>query len=124
MRDRGGDPRVRTELNGSDRAVRRRSISIPCGRWTAASLAAATRGYVDAAYPRGGSACAQAARTTLLDTARLCEAHQAGELKLRRSQLALLRTVVRWYFSADGPGNVESGAQLDRLLAAHNKNAS
>ena len=104
--------------------MQRRSIGIRCDHPTAARLAEATRGYVDAAYPPGGSECAQAARNALLDTARLCEAHQAGELVLRRRQLALLRSVVHWYFGADGPGNVESGTQLDRLLAAHNKNAS
>ena len=87
-------------------------------------LAVAIRGYTDAAYPAGGSECSQVSRAALLETARLCEVHGAGDRMLRRRQLALLRTGVRWYFSEHGPGDVESLADLEALLVTDKKSTS
>jgi len=100
--------------------MKRKSVKIACDGPTAQKLARAIRVYTDAAYPEGGSECAQVARSALLDTAASCDAHETGDFALRRRQLALLRACVRWYFSEEGPGDVESGPQLAALLAAHN----
>jgi len=89
---------------------------IACDGATARTLGTAIRAYTQAAYPEGGSDCAQVARAALLDAAENCDAHDRGDLALRRRQLALLRACVRWYFSAEGPGDVESGSQLRNLL--------
>ena len=94
----------------------RKSASIDCDAQTAGDLARAIRAYTEAAYPLGGSDCAQVARNALLDAAADCDAHESGSLALRRRQLALLRACVRWYFSVDGPGDVESGSRLQELL--------
>ena len=104
--------------------MKSRTLSVICDGQTACRLAMAIRGYADAAYPEGGSECAQVARAALLDTAASCDAHESGDLVLRRRQLALLRASVGWYFSEDGPGDVEFGPQLDALLAANNKSTS
>ena len=101
-----------------------RTLTLCCDGLTSDALAAAIRGFSDAAYPPGGSECAQAARAALLQTAAACEAHQGGNLMLRKRQLGLLRTSVRWYFSEDGPGDVESLPSLESLLAANNKSTS
>jgi len=106
------------------RKAKARTVAIQCDRHTAARLAQAIRAYTNAAYPAGGSDCSQVSRTALLDTASLCEAHSVGDLMLRRRQLALLRTGVRWYFSEDGPGNVESLADLEALLVTDKKSTS
>ena len=106
------------------RKAKARTVAIHCDADSAAKLAQAIRGYADAAYPAGGSDCSQVSRVTLLDTAKLCAAHRTGELKLRRRQLALLRTGVRWYFSEEGPGDVESRADLEALLVTDKKSTS
>lgn len=106
------------------RKAKARTVAIHCDAHTAAKLAEAIRGYTNAAYPAGGSDCSQVSRAALLATAGLCEAHGAGELLLRRRQLALLRTGVRWYFSEDGPGDVESLADLEALLVTDKKSTS
>jgi len=106
---------LRSELTPV-RNVKRKAVFIRCDRSTARALGMAIRAYAEAAYPGGGSECAQVARAALLDAAADCELHDGGDLALRRRQLALLRACVRWYFSADGPGDVESGSQLRELL--------
>lgn len=106
------------------RKAKARTVAIHCDFHTAARLAQAIRGYADAAYPAAGSECSQVSRAALLDTAALCEAHSEGDLMLRRRQLALLRTGARWYFSEDGPGDVESLADLEALLVTDKKSTS
>lgn len=106
------------------RKAKARTVAIRCDSQTADQLAEAIRGYANAAYPAGGSDCSQVSRNALLDTASLCEAHSTDELILRRRQLALLRNGVRWYFSEDGPGDVELRADLEALLATDKKSTS
>jgi len=102
----------------------KKTVRIACNGQTAQRLAKAIRAYTDTAYPEGGSECAQVARSALLDTAASCDAHESGDLLMRRRQLALLRACVRWFVSEEGPGDVESGPQLISLLAAHNKSTT
>ncbi len=96
--------------------MKRKTVMIACDGATARQLGTAIRAYTQAAYPEGGSECAQVARAALLDAAESCGAHAHGDLALRRRQLALLRSCVRWYFSEDGPGDPEAGSQLKELL--------
>ncbi len=96
--------------------MKRKTVFVPCDGPTARTLALAIRAYTAAAYPEGGSECAQATRNALLDAAASCDRHDGGDLPLRRRQLALLRACVRWYFSEEGPGDVAAGAQLWELL--------
>ena len=106
------------------RKAKARTVAIRCDPPSAARLAQAIHDYANAAYPAGGSDCSQVSRAALLDTASLCEAHSTGDLMLRRRQLALLRTGVRWYFSEEGPGDVESLADLEALLVTDKKSTS
>lgn len=84
----------------------------------AAALSEALRGYADAAYPPGGSECAQVARETLRDSANVIdrEASSTDGASLRRRQRALIRSAVAWYFGDQGPGGVEHSQELLRLL--------
>lgn len=104
--------------------MKRKTVNITCDAPTAQQLGTAIRAYTNAAYPLGGSECAQVARAALLDAAVSCDAHEAGDLALRRRQLALLRACVRWYFAEEGPGDVKWKAHLETLLAANNKSTS
>lgn len=104
--------------------MKRKTVKIACDAPTAQQLGTAIRAYTNAAYPVGGSECAQVARAALLDAAESCDAHQSGDLALRRRQLALLRACVRWYFTEQGPGDVKWKARLEALLAANDKSTS
>ena len=101
--------------------MKNRTLTVSCDAETARNLGQAIRAYAHAAYPDGGSECAQVARQTLLETSALCESHADGPLVLRRRQLPLLRAAVRWFFSTAGPGSVEFRPGLEAILATNNK---
>ena len=103
--------------------MQQRVVDVSCDAASARELARALRAYAHAAYPPGGSECAQVARNTLLETAATCERHTAGTLQLRKRQLPMLRAAVRWWLSeSDGVG-VESPRGLEQLLTIPNKSA-
>jgi hypothetical protein len=76
----------------------------------------AIRAYAHAAYPDGGSECAQVSRSALLDTADLCRHHDGGPLRLRRRQLPLLRAAVRWVSGSEGPTSIHLPPDFESLL--------
>ncbi len=92
-----------------------RVVTLDCSPAQAVRLAEALRTYVDAAYPRGGSPCAQVARETLLDTARQLAADD-GPATIPRRQRHLVRAATEWYWGEDGPGDT-STETVQRLLA-------
>ena len=82
----------------------------------AAHLAEALGAYAYAAFPPGGSECAQVSRETLLESARQIAAQAATPdgAQLRRRQRKVFKTALQWYFSEDGPGDP---AQCAAMLA-------
>jgi hypothetical protein len=96
--------------------VKAKTHEFDCDAGLASALARAVSAYADAAFPEGGSECAQVSREALLDTARLCQAHRSGRLAVRRRQLAQLRSAVNWYFSEIAPGERSSADALGRML--------
>lgn len=102
--------------------MKAKTVSLELDARLAHSLAEAIRAYALAAYPRGGSDCAQVAREALLDTADTCAAHAAGPLVLRKRIMPQLRAAVRWCLSQDGPPNVELPPAVESILAANSKN--
>jgi len=98
--------------------MRHKTVSVECVPDLAHRLAEAVRAYAHAAYPPGGSECAQSVREALLDTASLCDDHPGGGLTLRRRQMAQLRAAVAWYFQESGSDQAEVGGQLATLLSA------
>jgi len=113
--DRRGHTGLRTELIAG-RSMKRRDVSVECDPATARHLAMVIRAFAHAAYPPGGSECAQAARQALLEIAGLCDAHGGGKLSLRRRHLPQLRSAVAWYFSEQDTTSPALGAQLGQLL--------
>ena len=99
-----------------DRKVKRKTVAIECAAAAAGQLAAIVRCYAQAAYPEGGSECAQAARETLIDVATQCESHPGGVLSLRRKLLPQLRAAVRWYLSEHHIPPAASLQDLEALL--------
>lgn len=96
------------------------SLRLSCGPRTCALLCEAIRGYAAAAFPAGGSECAQASRESLLTLAERFTAEQArdGVIELRTRQRALLRSAVSGYFEQVVEAPEALAAQRrDRLLA-------
>lgn len=96
--------------------MKTKTHELVCDGEQARALARVIRAYADAAFPAGGSECAQVSRAALLDTAAQCEAHAGGALSLRRRQLPVLRAAVHWALSADGPADTDAPADLERLF--------
>lgn len=87
-------------------------FQIICDQDAAGLLGIVIRCYGDAAFPPGGSECAQASREALHAIAGNIENHAAGNGALVSSrQTRLLRSAVSWYFH-----EVESSRQKERLL--------
>jgi hypothetical protein len=97
--------------------MRQRVVEIALPMELAGALAEAVTAYAHAAFPMGGSECAQVSREALLDTAGLCQAHQGGPLTLRKRQLAQLRAAVDWYFSEQAPTDSGAGDALRQVLS-------
>lgn len=94
--------------------MKSKTLLIRCDTDQATRLAEALSAYAEAAYPRGGSECAQAARETLLDSAAMI-ARDAGVegAAISRRQRGLIKTAVRWYWEERGePGQAQSFLDL------------
>ena len=96
--------------------MRTKTRELMCDGEQARALARVIHAYTDAAFPAGGSECAQVSRAALRETAAQCEAHAGGTLSLRRRQLPLLRAAVHWAMSKDGPAGLNVPADLERLF--------
>lgn len=97
--------------------MRQRIVEVALGPELSAVLAEAVTAYAHAAFPDGGSECAQVSREALLDTANLCRQHSGGELSLRKRQMPQLRAAVAWYFTEVEPGLASQGETLSAALS-------
>lgn len=89
-------------------------------------LCAAIRDYAHAAYPVGGSECAQVARYTLLELATQIEqgiTTDAGAVRISRRPRAMLKAALKYYFDRlDQCRQTPSWLQralLDSVLQGH-----
>jgi hypothetical protein len=81
---------------------RRKTVELPAGPRARRLLAEVLTHFTAAAYPPGGSECAQVARETLQTTAqRLAACDAPAEISLR--QRPLLKQAIRWYFAEVSP---------------------
>ncbi len=83
-------------------------------------LCAAIRDYAHAAYPAGGSDCAQVARYTLLELAAQIEqgiSEQVQELDISRRPRAMVRAALQYYFDRQDDISQASSLQQRALLA-------
>lgn len=84
-------------------------------------LCVAIRDYAVAAYPTGGSDCAQVARYTLLELADQIEQginDHAHELEISRRPRAMVRAALGYYFDRqDHASQAHSSRQRDLLTA-------
>jgi hypothetical protein len=76
--------------------VKAKTFDIPAGPRGRAVLVAAIRSFAHAAYPPGGSECAQVARESLLTTAATIET-STDPARASRRQRVMLRQAMQWY---------------------------
>lgn len=100
-----------------------RIITLHCDVPVRDVLCAAIRGYAHAAYPEGGSECAQVARYTLLELAGQVEAAISGDshsVGISKRPRAMLKAAVEYHFdqqdAASGSTSVHQRALLQGLL--------
>lgn len=94
--------------------MRTKTFTLDVTTGEAKQIATALHAFAYAAYPPGGSECSQVAHETLIDSARQVAQQAAGNgpAPLRRRQRTLLKAAVQWYFSDEGPGDVEQCAEI------------
>jgi len=99
-------------------AGKNKTFLLRCSPAFGEQLANALEAYAHAAYPPGGSECAQVAHQTLLESARTVRKDAATEAgaTLRRRQRTHFKAAVNWYFGEDGPGDTAYRDPLLRLI--------
>ncbi len=95
-------------------------INLQCDTAIRDILCAAIRDYAHAAYPAGGSECAQVARYTLLELAREIEdgiRGDNGSLLISRRPRAMVRAALEYYFDRLDQAQQGSSLHQRELLA-------
>ena len=94
-----------------------KTFAIAVSQSQALQIAEAIEVYAHAAYPVGGSDCAQVSRDALLDSAKAFSSLETdGIVQLRKRQRRPLKAAVDWYFSLEGPGDHNVGPELSALF--------
>lgn len=65
--------------------------------------------YANAAYPPGGSECAQASHQALVDLARAVVLSDKKPLKIKKRQLPMVKAAINWYYSSDSDSDSNTG---------------
>ena len=101
----------------------RKKIKLYCDPDVRNILCTAIREYAHAAYPVGGTECAQLARYTLLELAAEIEAGITGEnesIEVSKRPRAMVRAALEYYFNCrdetQGLTSTHQRALFDRLL--------
>ena len=81
---------------------------------TAGQIAKAVYIYADAAYPPGGSECAQATNQALKELAGRISRSTDQAFILKKRQLPLIKAAIRWYYSEDV--QPEPGVDPEKLI--------
>jgi hypothetical protein len=105
------------------RKIKPRKIKLGCDVTVKDILCTAIREYAYAAYPEGGSECAQVARYTLLQLAAdidagITDTNETVEVSKRPR--AMVKAALEYYFNradeAQGAGSVQQRALFERVL--------
>jgi len=79
--------------------MKKRTLNFSCADNLCENLATVIKYYAHAAFPIGGSECAQATRESLLDMAQRLNVTLEQSIVLNRRQVPMLKSAVKWYFS-------------------------
>ena len=94
-----------------------KTFAIAISQIQARKISEAIEVYAHAAYPVGGSDCAQVSRDALLVSAKAFSSIETdGIVQVRKRQRRPLKAAVDWYFSMEGPGDHSKGPELSALF--------
>ena len=82
----------------------------------ATAIARAIIVYADAAYPPGGSECAQASNQTLKDLAMAIQQSYEIPFTYKKRQKPMLTAAVRWFYSTDNPIEHDLSINPEKLI--------
>ena len=92
--------------------MKKRQLHFICTNHACEKLAKVLSTYAHAAFPIGGSECAQATRESLLDMANRMDNCVENTFTINARQRPMLKSAINWYFT-----EVESNNELrDELL--------
>jgi len=94
-------------------------ITLQCDVAVKEILCRALREYAHAAYPEGGSDCAQVARYTLLELAQLIDAGITPghpQVEISRRPRAMVKAAIDYYYDREDAGAGTSSARQRELL--------
>ena len=95
--------------------MKKRRLNFSCADNACQQLAEIISAYSLAAFPIGGSECAQATRESLLDMAsRLSKCEEASSL-INTRQIPMLRSAINWYYSEIETDNTQQKTLLMQL---------
>jgi hypothetical protein len=97
----------------------RKTLTLYCDETVGTVLCTAIREYAVAAYPPGGSECAQVARYTLLELADQVEKGLAGgegEVEISRRPRAIVKAAITYYFDRDDEVSGRTSASRRELF--------
>jgi hypothetical protein len=83
---------------------------------TAVAIATAVFVYADAAYPPGGSECAQASNQSLKQLANAIHNSSRIPFSFKKRQRPMLKAAIRWFYSADNPLEHDASIQGETLI--------
>lgn len=82
----------------------------------ATAIATAVFVYAEAAYPAGGSECAQATNQTLKELAKAIGNSHEIPFSYKKRQKPMIKAAVKWFYSADNPLEHDTSIEPEQLL--------
>lgn len=83
---------------------------------TADAIATAVFVYADAAYPAGGSECAQASNQSLKQLADAIRNSSHIPFSYKKRQRPMLKAAIQWFYSADNPIEHDASIKPETLI--------
>jgi len=95
--------------------MKKRQFNFSCTDNACEQLATVISTYAHAAFPVGGSACAQATRESLLDMASRIADCVDDSFAINTRQRPMLKSAITWYFTEVANDDLQRDALLQRI---------
>ncbi len=96
--------------------MKKKQFQFPCDNDACSHLAKVLSTYVYAAFPIGGSECAQATRESLLDMAKRLADCKTDKFGINARQRPMLKSAINWYFSEVETDEARQNSLLEALM--------
>lgn len=95
--------------------MKKRQLLFSCSHDACIKLASIISTYAHAAFPVGGSECAQATRESLLDMADRINNCRDDTVAINARQRPMLKSAINWYFADVETDDAQRNDLLERL---------